>query len=208
MKKNSKVFWLSMVAVMALAACGGDDDAAPSNQVKLDGKTIKFDEADLGSQFDIDDDFGTYSYHEFFLTSEGLAVSETGLLSGSGDMVAFGLISESATELQEGTYELKLNTEVGDVDYFEAYYDYSQSNLDTYYAGYRGTVKISKSGIDRYSVSFDIDIFTSESETSDEEFVNGSIKGNYKGTVDLITSSGTRKHSVRMTKGRKDFLWE
>lgn len=208
MKKNSKIFWLSMAAVVGLSACGGDDDAAPSNQVKLDGKTIKFDEADLGSSFDLEGELGTYSYHEFFLTSEGLTMSETGNLSGSGDMVAFGLISESTSELQEGTYELKLNSEIGDVDYFEVYSNLSESGPDTYYAAYRGTVKVSKSGEDRYTLTFNIDIFTSQTESEQEEFVDGTLKGNYKGTVDVITSSGTRKHSGSITKGKKSFSWE
>lgn len=193
---------------LVLVSCGDDEKATPSNQIKLDGQTIKFDEADIGSQLEIDDDFGNYSYHEFFLTSEGLTMSETGSLSGSGDMVAFGLISQSTTELQEGTYDLKLNTEIGDVDYFEVYSNLTESGPDTYYAAYRGTVKVSKSGEDRYTLTFDIDVFTSQTESADEEFVDGTIEGNYKGTVDVITSGGTRKHSGRLPKGKRTFTWE
>lgn len=207
MKRIVKMFGLGTFA-LAVTACGSDNDSTPGNQVKLDGLTIKFDEADMGSSLNQENESGVYSYHEFYLTSDGLSVSETGSLSGSGDMVAFGLISESDTELLEGTYELKLNTEIGDVDYFEVYSNYSETNLDTYYAAYRGTVKVSKSGEDRYTLSFDIDIFTAETETADEEFIDGSIKGNYKGTVDVISSTTTRKHADRIAKGKRSFSWE
>lgn len=204
----SKAAILFGAFLLVLTSCGDDEKATPSNQIKLDGQTIKFDEADIGSQLEIEDDFGSYSYHEFFLTSEGLTMSETGSLSGSGDMVAFGLISQSTTELREGTYDLKLNTEIGDVDYFEVYSNLTESGLDTYYAAYRGTVKVSKSGDDRYTLTFDIDVFTSETESTDEEFVDGKIEGNYKGTVDVITSGATRKHSGRVTKGKRTFSWQ
>lgn len=207
MKRIVKMFGLGTFA-LAVTACGSDNDSTPTNQVKLDGLTIKFDEADIGSQLGIEDDFGNYSYHEFFLTSEGLTMSESGTLSGAGDVVAFGLISESTTELTEGTYELKLNTEIGDVDYFEVYSNLTESGYDTYYAAYRGTVKVSKSGADRYTLSFDIDIFTAETETADEEFIDGSIKGNYKGTVDVITNSGTRRSSGQGMKAKRTFTWE
>lgn len=89
MKKNPKNFWLAILAfisMIGLVACGGDD-AAPSNQIKLDGKTIKFAEAYVNSELDIENEFGEYSYHTFFLTSDGLSVSETGSLSGSGDLL-------------------------------------------------------------------------------------------------------------------------
>lgn len=199
---------LTLACFIDLSSCGGDDEeAAPSNQIKLDGQTIKFDEADLGSILNIEDELGNYSYHEFFLTSEGLTMSETGSLSGSGDMVVFGLISESSTELKEGTYELKLNTEIGDVDYFEVYSNLTESGMDTYYAAYRGTIKVSKSG-DNYTLTFDIDVFTSQTETSQEEFVDGSIIGNYKGTVDVITGGGSAKlPAARTTKGKRTFTW-
>ncbi len=204
----SKAMVLFVGLSLALVSCGDDEKATPSNQVKLDGKTIKFDEADIGSQLELENDFGNYSYHEFFLTSEGLTISETGSLSGSGDMVAFGLISESTTELMEGTYKIKFNTEIGDVDYFEVYSNLTESGYDTYYAAYRGTVKVSKSNGNRYTITFDIDVFTSETESTDEEFVDGTIEGNYKGTVDVITSGGTRKHSGRLPKGKRTFTWD
>lgn len=207
MKKIVKMFGLATFA-LAVTACSSDDESTPSNQVKLDGLTIKFDEADVASSLNQENESGPYSYHEFYLTSEGLSMSETGSLSGSGDMVVFGLISESETELLEGTYELKLNTEIGDVDYFEVLSNLSETNLDKRYYAYRGSVKVSKSGDDRYTISFDIDVFTAETETTDEEFVDGSIKGNYKGTVDVITNSGTRKPSGPVTKGKKTFTWE
>lgn len=209
MKKTSKMFWLAMLAVAAmigLPACGGDD-AAPSNQIKLDGETIKFTEAHIGSQLNAEDELGEYSYHEIFLLSDGLTISESGSLSGSGDMVVLGLLSESVTDLKEGTYALKLNSEIGDIDYFEVYSNLTISGPEVYYAAYRGTVKISKSG-DKYTLTFDFDIFTSETETEDEEFVSGKIKGNYKGTIDLIVDGGTRKPSGKVAKSKKTFTWE
>jgi len=202
---------LTVACFTVLVSCGGDDDdAEPSNQIKLDGQTIKFAEADIESELNQDDDLGEYSYHTFFLTSDGLSMDETGDLSGSGDMVVIGLISDSPTELEEGTYEFGLNSEIGDGDYFEVYSGLSPSGLDTYYAAYRGKVTVSKSGDDKYTLSFDFDVFTSETDTEDEEFVDGKIKGNYKGTVDVITGGEgvkMQKPSGRAAKGKKTFTW-
>ncbi len=195
-------------AALILASCGGDDkEAAPNNQVKLDGETIKFTEAHIGSELNINDEFGEYSYHEIFLLSDGLTMNETGALSGAGDMVRFGLISKSLTELKDGTYNLKLNSEVGDIDYFEVYSNLTIDGPDVYYAAYRGSVKVVKSG-EKYTITFNFDIFTSETETTDEEFVEGEIKGNYKGTVDLIVDGGTRLPSGKAAKSKKTFTWE
>jgi hypothetical protein len=53
-------------------SCGGDDNAEPGNQIKLNGETIKFDDAHVDSQLDLDDELGEYSFHTFFLTGDVL----------------------------------------------------------------------------------------------------------------------------------------
>lgn len=208
-KELSRLGTLLLMAASAfiLPACG-DDDTAPSNQIKMDGMTIKLTEADVESELNIDDELGAYSYHTFYLTSEGLSMDENGSLSGSGDMIVFGLVSETTTELEEGTYTLGLHTEIGDVEFFEVYSDLTESSLDTYYAAYRGTIKVTKTGEDKYTLAFNFDVFTSQKETEEEEFVDGKIQGNYKGVVELITGDTPAKlPSGRALKGKKTFSW-
>lgn len=197
---------LAAVSMIGLWNCGGDGDAEPSNQIKFDGKTVKLVSAWVQSELDIDDELGEYSEHEFAIASEGLTMSETGSLSGSGDMVIFSLLSFSPTHLKEGTYELNLNQEVGDVGYFAIYTGLSSSGLGKYYEAYRGIIKVSNDG-DRYTITFDLDIFTSQSNSQPEEFVEGRIKGNYKGTVEVISGNGgpAKRSSA---KGKKSFIWQ
>jgi hypothetical protein len=193
---------LATVSMIGLFACGGDDDAAPKNQIKVNNNTFKFSGAHMQSTLNLENEAGQFSLHTFFLHGGGLLIDEDGDFSGTGEYLEFTLISKNTTSLEEGTYELKLNTDIGDALEFFIYSNLGPDSYDEYYEGYSGTIKVSKSG-DKYTLTFNLDVYTIETEDENPEFGNGTLKGNYKGSVVVIEEEEGSRKSFESSDKRK-----
>jgi hypothetical protein len=161
MKKLSMM--AAMFGLLTLASCGSDDEASPSNQVTVDGKSY------------------TLSSQTASITSKGSNTDNTRHTMGL--MVSTATTEENLSlqtefsspgeEFKTGTFEFKTDQTAEDAQYFliTAMVSNAATSSSDQLDVTGGSITLDGSGTN-YTVTYDLDL-------ADDKELNGSFSGNF-----------------------------